>query len=754
MSEIIQNKITSKQALFGRDMTPNLVAIEPDYNEGVWIYRRDGGNVTRERAPYRPWILLTEKPTAELSGAEYTELEGDGYKILAEFPSQNLYQQARFVVRDNHLSNLTYPGGAKMALIRSGKTLFKSMTFEDIVRLQFDIETTGLNPEADDARLLLIAVSDNRGLVELIEGDETEILERFAALVRQRDPDVMEGHNVFGFDFPYIMKRAEKCGVRLQIGRDGGEPRPGQERNYAIAAGGNSRPFTPVYVHGRHVLDTYLIVQRFDWAKQALTSYGLKECARVFGFAEKDRVELPRAEMETLYRDDPELVRLYARQDVIETQKLAELITPVEFYQAQMIPDSYGQVATTGNGEKINSIFVRAYLAADHAVSRMQAARPYVGGFAEVRKVGVMDRVVKADVESLYPSLMLANNIAPSGDTLGIFIPCLRELTQRRIDAKRKAAEGEREQGGEGTGNREQEDRKKRDAASTHHSHYWDGLQGSYKVLINSFYGYLGGPFSFNDFDAAEQVTEAGRALVQEIAQNIVNLDGDVIEIDTDGVYFTPPKDVLEEPAERAYVEKIGANLPDGIRLAFDGRFKAMLSLKTKNYVLVTYDDRKIFKGASLRSRADERYGRKFLAHAVDCLLAHDLEGIGTEYAATIARLLKHEVPIDELARRERITENTFHSTQKQRAAKVAEGVAVGEHLLVYERSDGTLGKKEDYANDENVKHYMDKLYKFAKRLEDAFEGESKGAFDHYLPKPTAQGLPKKTQQTLDLFDL
>ena len=759
MSETIPKPITSVQALFGQDETPNIVAVEPDYNEGVWIYRREGETVARERAPYKPWILLTEIPALELNGAEYMELAGDGYKVLAEFPSQNLYQQARFVVRDNHLSNLTYPGGAKMALIRSGKTLFKGMTFDDIVRFQFDIETTGLNPELDDARVLLIAVADNRGLVDLIEGDEPEILERFAALVRERDPDVIEGHNVFGFDFPYIMKRAEKCGVRLQIGRDGGEPRAGQERNYAISAGGNSRPFTPIYVHGRQVLDTYLIVQRFDWAKQALTSYGLKECARVFGFAEKDRVELPRAEMESLYRDDPELVRLYARQDVVETQKLAELITPVEFYQAQMIPDNYGQVATTGNGEKINAVFVRAYIAAARAVSRMQTARPYAGGYTEVRKIGVLDRVVKADVESLYPSLMLANNIAPSGDTLGIFIPCLRELTQRRIDAKRKAAAGEEE--AKGKGKREKEKGKSVDTGATQspesktqNAHYWDGLQGSYKVLINSFYGYLGGPFSFNDFDAAERVTEAGRDLVQEIARNIDNHGGDVIEIDTDGVYFTPPADVLEETAERAYVEKIGANLPDGIRLAFDGRFKTMLSLKTKNYVLVTYEDRKIFKGASLRSRADERYGRNFLAHAVDCLLAHDLESIGQEYADTIDRLLKHEVPIDELARRERITENTFHSTQKQRAAKVAEGVAVGEHLMVYERADGTLGKKEDYANDENVKHYMDKLYKFAKRLEDAFEGVSKGAFDRYLPKPNAQGLPKKTQQTLDLFDL
>ena len=44
-----------------------------------------------------------------------------------------------------------------MALIRSGQTLFKGMTFDDIVRLQFDIETNGLDPEPEEARILLIA---------------------------------------------------------------------------------------------------------------------------------------------------------------------------------------------------------------------------------------------------------------------------------------------------------------------------------------------------------------------------------------------------------------------------------------------------------------------------------------------------------------------------------------------------------------------------------------------------------------------
>ena len=728
MSEIQgDNRISSEEALFGRDRTERIVAVEPDTQEGIWLYRRDGGRIEREHVPFSPWMLLTAPPPFDLLAARYTTLDGEGYGALVEFPTYYAWQEARFRIRDNHLKNLLYSGQSKNYLIRSGQTLFKGMTFQDIVRLQFDIETDGLDPQPESNRILLIAVADNRGLCTLLEGDEPDILNRFAEIVRERDPDVIEGHNVFGFDFPYILARAQRYGIRLTLGRDGSEPRQGQERNYAI--GGNTRPFTPVYVTGRHVVDTYLVVQRFDWAKGALTSYGLKECARVFGFAEADRVELPRDQIARIYQDDPALVREYARQDVIETLKLADLICPVEFYQTQMVPDNYGQVITTGNGEKINALFLRAYLADGKAVPRTQPARPYEGGYSEVRRTGVLDRVVKADVESLYPSLMLTHAIAPATDTLGLFLPALRDLTQRRLEAKRQAA-------------------KRDEGTDIGDALYWDGLQGSFKVLINSFYGYLGGPFNWNDYDAAEKVTRLGRELVQDIAARMEQSGSQVIEVDTDGVYFVPPSGVTGEAEERAYIAQIGSTLPEGIRLAFDGRFARMLSIKTKNYVLVTYDGRKIYKGASLRSRADERYGRRFLSSAVDCLLERDYDGLAALYAETIEALLNRRIPIDDLARRERVTEKTFQSEQKKRSAAVASGVPVGEHVMVYEKADGSLGLLADYADDENTRYYMEKLYKFARRLEQALDG----SFDRYIPKPTAEGLPRQLQVALDLF--
>ena len=718
-------------ALFGQDNTERLVAVEPNFESGVTRFFRDENDtVRRDNAPFQRWMLLDKKPEYDLPNAEYSELEGEGYRWLAEFPTQPDFMAARHIVREHHTGNLTYPGGAKAYFLRSGATLFKGMTFEQVSRFQFDIETVGLDPEVPENRILLIAVSDNRGFLELIEGDERQILERFATLIRERDPDVIEGHNMLGFDFPYVLKRAQRNGIRLIIGRDGSEPRIGEERNYAVTAG-NSRPFRPIYLYGRHVLDTYLMVQRFDWAKQALTGYGLKECARVFGFADADRVELPRDKMTELYRDSPDLVRLYATQDVIETRKLAELITPVDFYQSQMVPDNYGSVAVTGNGEKINSLFIRACLLQGYSVPHIQAARPYAGGYSEVRVQGLLHEIVKADVESLYPSLMLTHKIAPATDTTGVFLPCLRELTNRRLEAKRKLQEPDSDE------------------------HYWDGLQGSYKVLINSFYGYLGGPFNFNDYDAAGQVTEAGRELVQKIASEIEATQGKVIEIDTDGVYFVAPTDVREkhdEAAEREYVARVGAFLPGGIRLAFDGRFKAMLSIKTKNYVLETYDGRKIFKGASLRSRSDERYGRKFLSFAVEQLFAGDLEAIGAHYGELIEEILAHKIPVEDLARRERITDNTFSSDNRARMAKAAKGAIVGEFVRLYERNDGSLARIEEYDQDEHTRHYMDKLYKFAKRIEEAMDAIEKGAFGHLIQKPTSQGLPQNLQTSMDLF--
>jgi DNA polymerase I len=714
--------------LFGFDGAEGVVAVEVSHDRALLIRAAGEGGEERviEERPFRPWLLVGEevdRERPELGSAEWTRLKGKGLVWLAEFPNWSACLDAREALRASGQPHHCYGSPAKQFLIRTGITLFRGMEFNSIRRMQVDLETTTLSPTDPAAKILLIVAGDNRGGEWVFAGDdERVILEQFVALVRERNPDTLEGHHFFGFDLPYLAARAEVLGVPLRLGRDGSTLSFGRERNVPI--GGITRPFRPATVWGRHLLDTLFAVQRFDIGRSDLESHGLKEVARHYGLEEPDRVYLDRALLGDLWKTDPERVTTYAVQDIRETRRVADLTLPTEFYQSQMVPENFQNVAIGGSGEKINSLLIREYLRHGCGVPLQDPPVACPGGHTEIRETGVLRRIVKADVESLYPSIMLNYGIAPQKDTLGVFLPMLRELTQRRLEAKARARKGGPE----------------RD--------YWDGLQSSFKILINSFYGYLGAAFHFNDYQAAAKVTTTGQTLVLQVADELENTGSKVIEIDTDGVYFVPPADVLTEEQETAYVERIGAGLPGGIRLAHDGRYAAMVSIKVKNYVLVGYDRKKTIKGASLRSRAEEPFGREFLQRAIDYLINDDLEGLARDYAELRARIAGGQMQIEEFARRERVTQKTFNSEAKKRSREVAKNSSVGESIVVYQRADGTLGLAEEYAGDEDRWHYTEKLYRFAQRLQDALGAE----FDRIIPKPTKKRVEAEVAGQLSLF--
>ena len=715
------------EVLFGTDPTEKIVAVETSDKDAT-LFLRDGENIITRSVPFVPW-LATDKER-HFPGAETTALEGDGYNHLIRFSSGwRAYQEAKRTLRDEHVGVCQYGSAIKQFMVSTGYTLFKGMAFDDLKRLQIDIETTSLDPSLPSAKIFMISVSDNRGFAEVLIGPEADILRQLLTIVETRDPDVVEGHNFYSFDLPYLIARMGANSIAPTLGRFGSPAVVGAPRNCAI--GTNARQFTPSYLYGRHILDTLLQVQRFDWSRGQVSSYGLKECAQTYGIAPPNRVYLDRSEIVAIFESDPEKVKTYAAQDVEETAALAALVAPTEFYQTQMVPDSYQNVAVTGNGEKINAILLREYLRQGRAVAKQKAPQPYPGGYTEVRVTGVVKPIVKADVESLYPSLMLTQRIGPASDTLGIFLPLLSDLTQRRLQAKGKL---------------------KTTPKNTRDYAYWDGLQNSFKTIINSFYGYVGGPFYFNDYDAARKVTEAGQTIVKQIAAELETEGAHVIEIDTDGVYFKPPADVKTEADELAYVEKIGATLPPGIRLAHDGSYAAMLSLKMKNYVLVEPNGHKIFKGSSLRSRADERYGRVFLTDAVNLLLDENPDQLSHLYKDLMDKIEAGLIPIELLAKRERVTDKLLSSEMRKRAAEAIKGAGIsqGEFVSLYQKRDKSLGLVQDYSKDEDTDYYAQKLYKFAGRLKEAV-GEDK--FDTLFPKPVPVAKrPDPSQMTMDLF--
>ena len=86
-----------------------------------------------------------------------------------------------------------------------------------------------------------------------------------------------------------------------------------------------------------------------------------------------------------------------------------------------------------------------------------------------------------------------------------------------------------------------------------------------------------------------------------------------VIEVDTDGIYFVPPANA--EPDELR--DALAKELPPGIEVEFDEQFDAMFSYKAKNYALLTREGEVVIKGGALKSRGLEKFQRVFVEEMI-----------------------------------------------------------------------------------------------------------------------------------------
>src|SRR5204863_2552494 len=134
-------------------------------------------------------------------------------------------------------------------------------------------------------------------------------------LIRARDPDVIENHNLFGFDLPFLEQRASVLGIPLILGREGG-PQHLERREETLAIGPEARRRTRYSLAGRELIDTLDAVRRHDFVVRDMPSYSLKDVAKYFGIAAPNRVYLDGATISERCQREPSRVRSYAPGDV------------------------------------------------------------------------------------------------------------------------------------------------------------------------------------------------------------------------------------------------------------------------------------------------------------------------------------------------------------------------------------------------------------------------------------------------------
>src|SRR5213596_2491735 len=592
--------------LFGADSTPRIVAIELGETGTVKVYRRErGGSTVADVEPFHPFVWA-DSDVVDL-GIESEKLQSDlKYGWLITVDSWKELIALRNGLKNAGRDFFAFTDPVQHYLTATGRTLFKELEFEELKRMQVEVlpfegAVAGDGDPGNNDHIMSIALSDNTGWEELIVVDPNNIeefecaaLKRLTSLIKERDPDVIEGHNLFRFDLPYLVDRAKKLKTKLDWGRSGGFLRSRPSR---LQIAEKTIDYPKFALDGRHFVDTFLLAQFYDVGMRSLAGFERADIARHFDLCDSEDIStLTGKELQRAYLDDSESFRRRALCGVRETRALSDLLSPSYFIQAQIFPYNYQDVIVRGNATRINALFLREYFRQRHSIPELPMVRAFEGGYTDIFFTGVAHNVWHCDVASLYPSIMLKFDCFPVSDQLQIFRHLLTDLHAFRLEAKARM-------------------RAERDPARQHHL---QALQNTFKILLNSFYGYLGfAQGHFADFDAAARVTQIGRDLLKKMIDWLNARGAHVIEVDTDGIYFVPPDGIDIDNLHK----DLANELPPGIDVEFDEQFDAMFSYKAKNYALLTSDGEVIIKGGALKSRGLEKFQRVFLEEMIKLLM-------------------------------------------------------------------------------------------------------------------------------------
>lgn len=725
------------EILFGADPTPRIVAIELGETGTVKVHRRGkDGSTTTDVEPFHPFVWA-DSDIVDL-GIEAEKLRGDlKFSWAIAVDSWNELIALRSGLKNAGRDFFAFTDPVQHYLTATGRTLFKDLPFEELKRMQLEVLAFS---EGEADHIMSVAVSDNTGWEEVIVVDpkklpesEHAVVKRLTSLIKERDPDVIEGHDLFRVHLPYLVARAKKLKTKLDWGRSGGFLRSRPSR---LQIAEKTIDYPKFAIDGRHFVDTFLFAQFYDVGLRTLTGFDRADVARHFGLCDGEDISgLTGKELERAYLKNDRQFKKRALCGVREIRAMSDLLSPSYFIQAQIFPYNYQDVIVRGNATRINALFLREYFRQKHSIPELPLPQAFEGGYTDIFFTGVARNVWHCDVASLYPSIMLQFDCFPASDQLQIFRHLLTDLRRFRLEAKAKM----------------------RAAKAPTEQRHLEAFQNTFKILINSFYGYLGfAQGHFADFDAAARVTQIGRDLLKKMIDWLNNHGAKVIEVDTDGIYFIPPSAVEAgvSPAKQQTkaagtaatieeIEQLRAGLtkilPKGIDVEFDEQFEAMFSYKAKNYALLTKDGDVIIKGGALKSRGLEKFQRVFLEEMIKLIMQGKSDAIVDLRSDFEKKIRNREWHIDMLMKTDTLQDSLekyrakIAGSARNRAAAYELALAsgrlykAGDQISYYIKSTAKkmpayeaarLASDFDPENrDENVDYYVAKLDDLVKKF-------------------------------------
>ncbi|CAN9506180.1 unnamed protein product [Ophioblennius macclurei] len=459
------------------------------------------------------------------------------------------------------------------------------------------------------------AVRKKNGKVE-IAGTERTLLGFFLAKMHKIDPDVLVGHDIFGFDLEVILQRINVCKVPhwSKIGR--------LRRSNMPKLGGRSGFAEKNATCGRLVCDVEISAKELIRCK----SYHLTELsAQVL---KMERSTVAQEDIRNLYSDSPHLLYLLEltwTDAKLILQIMCELnVLPLALQITNIAGNVMSRTLMGGRAERNEFLLLHAFhdknyivpdkpsfkktqaeLAegeedADAGKGKRKKKAAYAGGLVLDPKVGFYDKfVLLLDFNSLYPSIIQEFNICfttvqreaynakkkkneddeseeipeipDSGLEMGILPKEIRKLVERRKQVKQLM--------------------KQQDINPDVYLQY-DIRQKALKLTANSMYGCLG--FSFSRFYAkplAALVTHKGREILMHTKDMVQRMNLEVIYGDTDSIMINTNSRALDEVFKLGNKVKAEVNkLYKLLEIDIDGVFKSLLLLKKKKYAALVVE--------------------------------------------------------------------------------------------------------------------------------------------------------------------
>jgi len=494
--------------------------------------------------------------------------------------------------------------------------------------------------------------------------DERMMIQGWAKLIR--GCDVITGYNSSGFDIPYIIDRGRA--IRS------GEMRIGNSEDKLWYNEHTSKGMNVASIKntkGKINEDVLYVLRRNDASNTIKADYTLKNLKLEVTSKEvlgKNKKEFELQEMIDYWEKGLNEEK-FIEYCSVDSELALEFITKFRLLDKFIgLSKETGKITqdiidSQGFGSLVENLLFKEFKKLDRVIPCRGKSHNDLGEIEEDElegafvlppKVGISDNVVIADYASLYPSLMIKNNICyttvitdksipddpetmniirnEDGILLGRFVKShiLKGIVPTILEnlmAKRKLAKAEM---------------KKYEKGSIQYL-MWDAIQNAVKISMNSFYGYTGEQGAKLYYhDIAASVTGSGQKQIKYTMKQIdgitvTDIDGKqyklkIIMGDTDSIYvqvipvnisdiFNPTETLKNrEICVRVVTKelnKINETLEKPMKLAFEDYAERILVTAKKRYSKIIVDE----KGKkSLSSKGVETQRRDWTDFATEAL--------------------------------------------------------------------------------------------------------------------------------------